>query len=100
MPLPQDKVFIAVTRPSTFAGTHFGAVILNVIFTLYAFVFTDSLWMLAVAIPIHAVCWGITKYDPHAFRLIGLKINHAFETLANRPRWKASSRAPHAKRRF
>jgi type IV secretion system protein VirB3 len=100
MPIPQDKVFIGATRPATFAGTHFAAVVSNVIFTMYAFVFTDSLLMLAVAVPIHAVSWAITQYDPHAFRIIALWLSHRFETLGARPTWRAASRAPYPKRRF
>lgn len=100
MPIPQDKVFIGATRPATFGGTHFGAVIANVILTMYAFVFTDSLWALAAAVPMHGVSWAITKYDPHAFRIIGLWLSHTFETLGSRPTWRSSSRAPYTKRRF
>jgi len=100
MPIPQDKVFLGVSRPATFGGTHFAAVIANVIVTMYAFVFTDSLWALGMAVPIHAICWAITKYDPHAFRIIGLWLSNVFETLGSRPTWRASSRAPYSKRRF
>ena len=77
-----------------------GAVIANVIFTMYAFVFTDSLWALAASVPIHGICWAITKYDAHAFRIIGLWLSHTAETLGSRPTWRASSRAPYPKRRF
>jgi type IV secretory pathway VirB3-like protein len=100
MSIPQDKVFLGVTRPATFAGTHFVAVLANVIFTMYAFVFTDSLWALAVAVPIHGICWAITRYDPHAFRIIGLKLSHMAETLGARPSWRTSSRAPFCRREY
>jgi type IV secretory pathway VirB3-like protein len=100
MPLPQDKVFLGMTRPSMFGGTHFGAVIVNVIFTMYAFVFTDELWMLAISIPIHGISMLISKYDPFAFRLIGMKLSLMFETIGNVFLWRAASRAPYSKRKF
>ena len=99
MPIPQDKVFIGASRPATYCGTHFAAVIANVIVSMYAFVFTDSLWALFAAVPIHGICWAITRYDPHAFRIIGLWLTHRAETLSARPTWRASSRAPYARRR-
>lgn len=100
MPIPRDKVFIGGLRPATMFGTHFGAVIFNMMVTLYTFVFTDSLWALALAIPMHAICVLITKYDPHAFWLIWLRLRTVFETLGNFMFWKSASRAPYGKRRF
>lgn len=96
----QDKVFTGATRPSMFWGTHYVAVIANVIVSMYAFVFTDSLWALAAAVPVHLICVAISRYDPHAFRLIGLKLKHGSETIGNRAYWRASSRAPYSKREF
>lgn len=100
MPIPRDKVFIGATRPSTFLGTDFRAVIANTVFTMYAFIFTDNLWLLAMWFPVHGVAWLITKYDPHAFRLIALKIAHVVETIGNRPYWRSSSRSPFGKRPY
>lgn len=100
MPLPQDKVFIGMARPAMMAGTHIGALITNMTFSIYAFVFTDSLWMLALGLPLHGVCVLISRYDPHAFRIIGLKLVTTTETMASRMAWRASSRAPYAKRRY
>jgi type IV secretion system protein VirB3 len=100
MPLPQDKVFLGMTRPSGFWGTHFAAVIANVIVTMYAFVLSDSLAALALAIPVHLVCVAITAYDPHAFRLLFLAGKSFVETLGNRAQWRAGSRAPYGRRGF
>jgi type IV secretory pathway VirB3-like protein len=100
MPIPRDKVFIGGLRPATMFGTHFAAVIVNMIVTLYAFVFTDSLWALCLALPVHGVCVMTTQYDPHAFWLIWLRASTLFQTLGNVAAWKCASRAPYAKRRF
>lgn len=98
MPLPQDKVFVSLTRPADFGGTHFGALIVNMVVTLYGFVLTDSLWAIAFALPIHGLCVAIFRHDPHAFRLLGLKLTSTAETIGNRGWWRAASRAPYRKR--
>ncbi|MGE0847784.1 MAG: VirB3 family type IV secretion system protein [Flavobacteriaceae bacterium] len=97
--LPREVVLNAMRRPASFLGTHVGAFVCNVVFTLYAFTFTESLMVLGVALPIHGICWLITKSDPFAFRLIGLKAVHTIETLPNRMFWKASSRDPNGRPR-
>lgn len=95
--VPREVVLNAMRRPATFLGTHVGAAVCNVIATLYAFTFTESLLVLGVALPIHGVCWLITKSDPFAFRLIGLRLIHVAETLPNRSVWRASSRDPNGR---
>lgn len=95
--VPREVVLNAMRRPATFLGTHIGAVVGNVIVTLYGFTLTESLLVLAVAVPIHCVSWLITISDPFAFRLIGLRIFHLVETLPNRALWRASSRDPNGR---
>lgn len=92
--IPREPVLNAMRRPATFLGTHVGAVMANVIFTMYAFTFTDNLWLLFLFVPIHGICWLISKSDPFAFRLLGLYLVHAAEALPNRYLWKCSSRDP------
>ena len=100
MPIPRDKVFIGAARPSTIWGTDSRAIIANTIVAMYAFMFTDNLWALAAWFPMHGVAWAITKYDPHAFRLLSLKISHLVETIGNRVYWRASTRNPFSKRNY
>jgi type IV secretory pathway VirB3-like protein len=103
MPLPQDKVFLGMTRPSSFGpfgGTHFGVFIGLVIAIMYVYFFTDNLWVFAAAIPLYAICVAITAYDPHAFRLIRMKIQSFAETFGNFFYWKGGSRSPYGRRRF
>ena len=95
--LPREVVLNAMRRPATFLGTHVGAVVGNVILTLYAFTFTESLLVLAAALPVHILCWLITQSDPFAFRLLGLRLVHLAETMASRPLWRASSRDPNGR---
>ena len=100
MAIKQDTLFLGMTRPAQFWGTHWGALIANMIVTMYAFMFTDELWALLLCIPIHAVCWLISSYDPNAFRLIGLFLMTRTKSLANTLYWRASSSDPFPKRRY
>ncbi len=56
MAIKQDTLFLGATRPAQLWGTHWAAVIANVVFTMYAFVFTDELWALLLFLPLHAMC--------------------------------------------
>lgn len=100
MAIKQDTLFLGATRPAQLFGTHWGALVGNVIFTMYAFVFTDELWMLALFVPIHAICWLISSYDPNAFRLIGLFLTTRGKSFTNAMYWRASSSDPFSKRRY
>lgn len=100
MSIKQDTLFLGATRPAQFWGTHWGALIANVIITMYAFVFTDAVSALLICIPIHTVCWLISKYDPNAFRLIGLFFQTRAKSWVNSFYWRASSSDPFSKRRY
>ena len=100
MAIKQDTLFLSATRPAQFWGTHWGALIANVIVTMYSFVFTDALWALLICIPIHTMCCLISKYDPNAFRLIGLFFQTRSRSWANVLYWRASSSDPFPKRRY
>lgn len=100
MAIQQDTLFLGATRPAQFFGTHWGAVIANVIVTMYSFVLTDSMWMLLICIPIHTVSCLISAYDPNAFRLIGLYLLTRLKTLPNAMYWRASASGNFPKRRY
>ena len=100
MAIKQDPLFLGATRPAQLFGTHWGALIANVIITMYSFVLSDVLWYLLICIPIHAVCVAISAYDPNAFRLIGLALQTRFASIANAFYWRASSANPFSKRRY
>jgi type IV secretion system protein VirB3 len=100
MAIKQDTLFLGATRPAQFWGTHWGALIFNVVVTMYSFVLTDELWALLVCIPIHAISVLISAYDPNAFRLIGLFLMTRMKSLANAIYWRSSSSDPFPKRRY
>lgn len=100
MAIKQDTLFLAMTRPAQLWGTHWGALVANVIVTMYTFMFTEALWALFMCVPIHAVCWLVSRYDPNAFRLIGLLLLTRSRSLANGLYWRASSSDPFPKRSY
>ncbi|TCV82739.1 type IV secretion system protein VirB3 [Sulfurirhabdus autotrophica] len=100
MTISRDTLFLGATRPAQFWGTHWAALIFNVIVTMYAFVFTDSLWALVMALPIHAICWSISSYDHNAFRLIYLFLLMRAKSMANGVYWRSSSSSQFSKRRY
>lgn len=100
MAIKQDALFLGMTRPAQFWGTHWGALVFNVIVTMYTFVFTEEFWTLFLCVPIHGVSWLISRYDPNAFRLIGLFLMTRAKSLANGLYWRASSTDPFPKRSY
>lgn len=100
MAIKQDTLFLGATRPAQMWGTHWAALIANVVITMYAFVFTDELWALLLFVPLHALCWAISAYDPNAFRLIGLFLTTRSKSIANSFYWRSSTSDPFPKRRY
>jgi type IV secretion system protein VirB3 len=100
MAIRQDTLFLGMTRPAQFWGTHWGALVANVIVTMYTFMFTEALWAILLCVPIHAVCWLISRHDPNAFRLIGLALLTRTRSLGNALYWRASSANPFTKRSY
>lgn len=94
MSLPEEKVLGAMRRPAELWGTHLGAIMGNMVFSMTAFTVTDNLWAFVAALPIHGLCVLVSRSDPYAFRLLYLKASLAAESAGNRVVWKASSRDP------
>lgn len=67
-----DTLFVGPTRPTTVAGVTWPAVVLNIILTIEAFVWTHNLLWLLLFIPVHVVCYLICLRDPRTFELLGL----------------------------
>lgn len=90
-----DPLFVAVTRPPMRWGVTFSALLLNLIFTMEAFLFTKNLLTLLIALPIHGVCSLLCARDARFFDLIllwGRTRLPAF--LGNARLWHASSVSP------
>jgi type IV secretion system protein VirB3 len=65
--LDRDVVFLALTRPQTFAGVTYGVVIANVVISTELFLLFKSPWVLAVAVILHVGGWLASLREPRVF---------------------------------
>jgi type IV secretion system protein VirB3 len=65
-----DTVFVAVTRPPMRFGVTYIAMLMNLVFTMEAFLLTKNLVTLLLAVPIHGVCALLCARDPRYFDLL------------------------------
>lgn len=92
-----DPLFVGLTRPTMIGGVTFQGIMLNMMITTGVFMVTKNPLHLGVALPIHAVFYGICAHDPRAFELLGLWFRTKFDNQLSRwfrPYWKASSYTP------
>lgn len=68
--LVADPLFVAVTRPPMRWGVTFSALLVNLVFTMEAFLLTKNLLTLLVAVPIHGVCALLCLRDARFFDLV------------------------------
>jgi type IV secretion system protein VirB3 len=94
MTLTIDPVFLGATRPAELWGTHWGAVVGNVVVTLYGYVLSDHETALGLFVPLHALAWLLSRHDPNAFRLLGLYLRFRLKALSTVHRWSAASTGP------
>ncbi|HBR0962953.1 TPA: type IV secretion system protein VirB3 [Klebsiella pneumoniae] len=96
-----DTLFLGPTRPTMILGVTYVAFILNMIFSVEAFIITRNLLWLAVCLPIHGVfvliCWN----DPRTFDLIrlwcatkGWQYVMGFLGFGNFKYWQSASYGP------
>ena len=64
--LEKDRVFVALTRPQTFAGVTYSVVILNVILTTELFLVLKSPLVLLMALIVHFAGWIACARDIRA----------------------------------
>src|SRR6185437_510113 len=62
-----DPLFVALTRPAMRWGVTFSALLMNLVFTMEAFLLTKNLLTLLIAVPIHGVCALLCLRDPRFF---------------------------------
>src|SRR6185312_2977695 len=93
--LTMDVLFVAVTRPPMRWGVTFSALMVNLVFTMEAFLLTKNLLTLLIAAPIHGVCALLCARDARFFDLTLLWGRTRMPSyFANHRLWKASSYAP------
>lgn len=87
-----DTLFVGPTRPTTVAGVTWPAVVLNIVVTMEAFIWTHNLLWLAMFIPVHGVCYLICLHDPRMFELIVLWGQTKGQAVFNNLRyWRAAT---------
>lgn len=95
MGLTCDPLFVGATRPPMRWGVTYSALLVNMVFTLEAFLVTKNLVVLLVCLPIHGVSMLLCARDARFFDLALLWGRTRLPALlANLRFWKASSYSP------
>ena len=91
--LDRDRLFVALTRPQTFAGVSYSVVVLNVIFTTELFLSFKSAWVVAGAVAAHAIGWLASLREPRIFELWKVRVS-ACPRIANWSVWRCNAYRP------
>jgi type IV secretion system protein VirB3 len=90
-----EPLFVGATRPPMRWGVTYAALLLNLVFTMEAFLLTKNLLTLLLSVPIHGVCALLCARDPRFFDLVLLWGRTRMPALLSNVRvWKASSYSP------
>ena len=90
-----DPLFVGATRPPMRWGVTYTALLVNVVFTLEAFLATRNLLTLLLSVPIHGVCALFCARDPRFFDLLLMWGRTRLPAVLGTLRyWKASSYSP------
>lgn len=93
--LTADPLFVGATRPPMRWGVTYAALLLNMVFTMEAFLVTRNLLTLLLCLPIHGVCVLLCARDPRCFDLLLLwGRTRAPAMLGTLRLWRASSYSP------
>lgn len=90
-----DPLAVGLTRPAMRWGVPYPALMLNLIASVEALVWTRNLLWVLICIPIHGICYLVCLKDPRSFELRVLWLRTKANTLvATRGYWSASSYSP------
>jgi type IV secretion system protein VirB3 len=93
--LLHDPLFVGATRPPMRWGVSFSAMLVNLVFTMEAFLLTKNLLVLGIALPIHGLSALLCARDARVFDLMLLWARTRVPALlANHRYWRASSSSP------
>jgi type IV secretion system protein VirB3 len=94
-----DPLAVGLTRPAMRWGVPYPALMLNLIASVEALVWTKNLLWVLICIPIHGICYLVCLKDPRSFELLVLWLRTKANALvATRTYWSASSYSPLALR--
>ena len=90
-----DVLFVGATRPPMRWGVTYSALLMNLVFTMEAFLLTKNLLTLLLALPIHGVCALLCARDARFFDLALLWARTRIPALLSNVRlWQAVSYSP------
>jgi type IV secretion system protein VirB3 len=90
-----DVLFVGATRPPMRWGVTYSALLLNLVFTMEAFLLTKNLLTLLLYLPIHGVCALLCARDARYFDLVLLWGRTRIPALLSNARlWRAVSYSP------
>jgi type IV secretion system protein VirB3 len=90
-----DPLAVGLTRPAMRWGVPYPALMLNLMASVEALVWTRNLLWVLICIPIHGICYLVCLKDPRSFELLALWLRTKGNGLvATRGYWSASSYSP------
>lgn len=90
-----DVLFVGATRPPMRWGITYSALLLNLVFTMEAFLLTKNLLTLLLTLPIHGICALLCARDARFFDLMLLWGRTRIPALLSNARlWRAVSYSP------
>ena len=90
-----DVLFVGATRPPMRWGVTYSALLMNLVFTMEAFLLTKNLLTLLLCLPIHGVCALLCARDARFFDLMLLWGRTRIPALLSNVRlWRAVSYSP------
>jgi len=90
-----DVLFVGATRPPMRWGVTYSALLMNLVFTMEAFLLTRNLLTLLLCLPIHGVCALLCARDARFFDLMLLWGRTRIPALLSNARlWRAVSYSP------
>jgi type IV secretion system protein VirB3 len=91
--LEQDPLFVALTRPQMFAGVTYSFFIVNAVFATELFLVFRSVWVLLVALLVHAIGAILCVREPRFFDLWLTKARRT-PRIRNYKIWRCNSYRP------
>jgi type IV secretion system protein VirB3 len=90
-----DVLFVGATRPPMRWGVTYSALLINLVFTMEAFLLTKNLLTLLLCLPIHGICALLCARDARFFDLVLLWGRTRIPALLSNARlWRAVSYSP------
>ena len=93
--LAAEPLFVAATRPPMRWGVTYAALLLNIVFTMEAFLITKNLLVLLMALPVHGICALLCLREPRIFDLLlQWGRTRLLAHVCNFRLWQASTASP------